>query len=363
MRTLTRLRHFTLRHDCQNECLAVLAQNCPDLVFVDVSGSQNVTNGGANWLLHCRKLRVLDLYQTEVSVPVYASLLMGLPELTAVGRCDKFGQVLEYMSEHQSVVRQFGIRVCHSRDMSREQLQLLAQTCPKLTHVSLYVDEDMGDLLTPLTELKELEDLKLLACNFYADRVDVLLRQSGYQLTLLHLEHIDELDMHALTCIAETCPNLEKLVFFSCDFVENFGPPNCPNRPLANKPFRKLQVLVCISESAPNVIEFLLVNADRLARVQFGSTAWFNDATVANVLAKGALRNVEEIRILRSYELTIRAVYLLIETCPKLRVLSEMEGWEGITAPDLLALRQRVRRENLQLDTEANFYSGNIISV
>ena len=59
----------------------------------------------------------------------------------------------EYMNEHQSVARQVGIRVCHSRDMSREQLQLLARTCPKLTHVSLYVDEDMGDLLTPLTGL------------------------------------------------------------------------------------------------------------------------------------------------------------------------------------------------------------------
>ena len=54
----------------------------------------SVTDSGANWLLHCRKLRVLDLYQTEVNVPVYASLLMGLPELTAVGRCDRFGQVL-----------------------------------------------------------------------------------------------------------------------------------------------------------------------------------------------------------------------------------------------------------------------------
>jgi len=287
---------------------------------------------------------------------------MGLPDLTTVGRCDKFGQVLEYMNEHQSVARQVGIRVCHSRDMSREQLQLLARTCPKLTHVSLYVDEDMGDLLTPLTELMELEDLKLLACNFYADRVDVLLKQSGHQLTSLHLEHIDELDMRALTCIAETCPSLEKLVFFSCDFVENFGPPNCPSRVLTNKPFRKLQVLVCISESAPNVIEFLLVNADQLKRVQFGSTAWFNDATVANVLSKGALRNIEEIRILRSYELTIRSVDLLLETCPKLKVLSEMEGWEGIQPADLVALRQRVRRENLQLDTESTFYSGNTIT-
>jgi len=361
MQTLTRLRHFTLKHDCQNECLAVLGQNCPHLVYVDVSGSQAVSDAGANWLLHCAKLKVLDLYQTGVNVPVYASLLLGLKDLATVGRCDKFGQVLEYMASHQSTPRQLcSVRVCHSRDMSREQLQLLSQMCPKLTQVSLYVDEDMGDLLTPLTQLKELEELKLLACNFYADKVDVLLRTSGHQLTLLHLEHIDELDMNALTCIAESCPNLEKLVFFSCDFVENFGPSKLQaNRPASERPFRNLQVLVCISESAPNVIEFLLVNADRLRRVQFGSTAWFNDATVASVLAKGALKNVEEIRILRSYELTISSVLLLIDKCPKLRVLSEMEGWEGIKPSQLHNLRQKVRRENLQLDTEA---SWNIIT-
>ena len=35
-----------------------------------------------------------------------------------------------------------------------------------------------------------------------------------------------------------------------------------------------------------------------------------------------------------------------------------MEGWEGIQPADLVALRQRVRRENLQLDTESTFYSG-----
>ena len=40
MQTLTKLRHFILRQDCQNDCLAVLAQNCPDLVYIDVSGSQ-----------------------------------------------------------------------------------------------------------------------------------------------------------------------------------------------------------------------------------------------------------------------------------------------------------------------------------
>merc|ERR1712227_516219 len=154
--------------------------------------------------------------------------------------------------------------------------------CPSTRQVSLYVDEDLGHLLSPLHSLGHLQELKLLACNFYSDRVDRLVREQGHRLTLLHLEHVDELDMSALSLIALCCPALEKLVFFSCDFVENFGssPEGFPE-----PPFRQLTHLVCVSESAPNVIEFLLVTAENLKSVQFGSTAWFNDQIVSNVLA------------------------------------------------------------------------------
>ena len=125
------------------------------------------------------------------------------------------------------------------------QLRLLTVMCPKLTHVSLYVDEDAGNLLEPLTSLKELSEIKLLACNFYTDKVDELLKWQGKQLTLLHLEHIDELDMNALCCIAENCPNLLRLVFFSCDFVENFG-HSLSDKKFSHPPFQLLQSLVCV---------------------------------------------------------------------------------------------------------------------
>ena len=116
--------------------------------------------------------------------------------------------------------------------------------------------------------------------------MDVLVREQGPHLTLLHLEHVDELDMAALALIALCCPNLEKLVFFSCDFVDHFG---WAPEPFPEPPFRALRSLVCVSESAPSIIEFLLVTADLLTTVQFGSTAWFNDQIVDAVLRRSAL--------------------------------------------------------------------------
>ena len=87
-----------------------------------------------------------------------------------------FGQVLEYISLYSTEPVRLSIQSFHSRDMSFNQLQLLVQMCPKLKHVNLYVDEDMGNLLKPFEELENLEELKLLACNFYSDGIDDLLR-------------------------------------------------------------------------------------------------------------------------------------------------------------------------------------------
>ena len=140
--------------------------------------------------------------------------------------------------------------------MSYEHNQLLVQFCPHTRHVNLYVDKNLGHLLTPLTKLDNLQELKLLACNFYSDRVDRLLTQQGHNLLLLHLEHVDQLDMTALSIISRSCPNLNNLVFFSCDFVTDHRPPvdlHClPG-------LSHLETLVCVSELYPQIIESLLV--------------------------------------------------------------------------------------------------------
>ena len=281
LKRLTNLTHLTLQSDCHNESLAIIGQNCSRLVCLDISSSGSVTEQGTAWLLLCPLLKEVNLFQTSQSVPGYAQLLQGLPGLTSVGRCDMFGEIMEYISRLRSQPLELEITHLHTRDMTYHQLQLTVLFCPNIQHVNLYVDEDL--LLSPLSRLQNLHQLKLLACNFYTDRVDRLIADQGPGLTLLHLEHIDELDMAALTLIAQSCPNLVKLVFFSCDFVENFG-SSLSDQKFSEAPLQKLESLVCVSECAPNVIEFLLTHAQFLTSVQFGSTAWFNDQTVSSIL-------------------------------------------------------------------------------
>ena len=282
---LVHLTHLTLRSDCQNESLALLGQNCPQLRYLDISSSGSVSESGTAWLMLCRHLETVNMFQTSQSVKGYAQLLQGLPMIADIGRCDMFGEIMEYIDKNRTQPPVLKIRYLHTRDMTFHQLHLIVMFCPLIDHVNLYVDEDLGHLLLPLSKLQHLKELQLLACNFHSDKVDRLITDQGSQLQLLHLEHVDELDMTALRLIAQQCINLVKLVFLNCDFVENFG-SNLDREVFPEQTFHKLQSLVCVSECAPNVIEFLLVQAKNLQRVQFGSTAWFNDQIVSSVLSR-----------------------------------------------------------------------------
>ena len=119
---LSHLTSLTFTNECQNETLAVVGQNCRQLSVLDIAGSQAVTDQGTSWLLGCKELAQLDLYQTSVSIEGYAQLLLALPGLQSVGRCDAFGQILEYLSTYNRDPVHLCIKYFHSRDVSYDQV-------------------------------------------------------------------------------------------------------------------------------------------------------------------------------------------------------------------------------------------------
>ena len=68
--------------------------------------------------------------------------------------------------------------------------------------------------------------------------------------------------------------------------------------------------------------------------------------------ARGGLRHLTGIVILESHELTMAAVESLLRSCPYLRSLGEMEGWEGVSAAEIAGLRARIRDNNWDLDID-----------
>ena len=74
-----------------------------------------------------------------------------------------------------------------------------------------------------------------------------------------------------------------------------------------------------------------------------------------SLCARGGLRHLTDLVILRSYELSMSAVESLISCCPRLTMLGEMDGWEGVTSQQISELREKIKKYNWDLDIDCTW--------
>ncbi|XP_031345863.1 uncharacterized protein LOC116172736 [Photinus pyralis] len=339
------LRSLCLCFDCSDSVIQILADNCLHLQSLDVTSSRSVTDRSVAYLLKCKELRQLQLHRTSVTVVGFAQLLVGLPKLQDLGRCDEFGGVVKYVHLNYTNTGPFGLRKLQTRDLSTESLRFLVAMCPKVEHVCLFHDENITDF-TILTTLDNLKELKLSSCAFYAHFVKQLLEIRGYGLTSLHLEHVEEIDLNAIIHISQCCPLLENLVLYNCDFVDQHSSYSR----LKVKPYQHLERVFWVVDCAVNHLEFLLSHSVNIKFIHLGSSTGVTHSSIVNILSVNPMRHLEELRILYSSDMSIRTVELLLASCTKLRVLSELESWQGISMDELKAFRQYINSNNFDLD-------------
>lgn len=345
---MSNLHTLCLCFDCNDCIIQVLGENCPKLRNLDVTSSRSVTDRSIPALLKCKNLVELQLNRTSVSVYGYAQLLLGLPNLQDLGRCDEFGNVLKYLSEKHASASPFRIRKFQSRDVTTEHLKLLITMCPLVHNVSLFHDEEVSDI-TVLALLDNLSELKLLSCNFYTDCIKQLLEIKGCNITSLHLEHVEEVDLNALMYVSQYCPRLKNLVLYNCDFLAHASLFANPNK-LQVKPFQHLERVFCVADCASLHLEFLLTHCVNIKYIHLGSSTGIGHTLMAKILSTNPMRQLEELRILYSGDLSIRTVDLLLASCPKLRVLSELESWNGISLEELKYFKEYIERNNFDID-------------
>lgn len=344
--SMKNLTSLCLCFDCTDHILSVVGQNCSKLQCLDVTASRSVTDRSVSILINCTELRELHLYRTSVTVEGYAVLLKGLPRLEDLGRCDEFGFILEHLRSTEGNIGPFGLKIFQSRDVTTSHLNLLIEMCPRVSHVSIYHDERISDL-TVLSALDDLCELKLLSCDFFTDRVKQLLEVKGCGLTWLHLEHVEEIDLNALMYISQYCPNLKKLTFYNCEFLEH---TSLSLKKLSVQPLRYLERITCVAECALLHLEFLLSNCHNIRFIQLGSSTGIGDVTMAKVLSQNPMKYLEELKILYSDNLSMQTVHLLMTRCENLRVLSELESWQGISEEELTHFRRELKQNNIDLD-------------
>ena len=346
MPSMKNLTSLCLCFDCTDHILSVVGQNCSKLQCLDVTASRSVTDRSVSILINCTELRELHFYRTSVSVEGYAVLLKGLPRLEDLGRCNEFGFILEHLQSTEGNVGPFGLKIVQISVVTICHLNLLIEMCPRVTHVSIYHGKRISDL-TVLSALDDLCELKLLSCDFFTDRVKQLLEVKGYGLTWLHLEHVEEIDLNALIYISQYCPDLKKLTFYNCKFQKH---TSLSLERLSVQPFQCLERITCVAECALLHLEFLLSNCHNIRFIQLGSSTGIGDVTMANVLSQNPMKHLEELKILYSDNLSMQTVHVLMTHCDNLRVLSELESWQGISEEELTEFRRELKQNNVDLD-------------
>nr|CAI5869027.1 unnamed protein product [Callosobruchus analis] len=343
MTKMRNLRSLCLCFDATDQIVQMLAKSCPVLAFLDLTSSGSVTDRSVPHLLRLRELQEVQLHRTSVSATALAALVTGLTRLQSLGRCDDFASVVRHL--HPTGC--FPLRRVHTRDLSTDVLRLLVDIFPEIEYICLFLDEHSCDL-TVLISLDRLRELKLLSCAFYGDYLKQLLEVRGRNITSLHLEHVEELDFRVLKDISQCCPYVKNLVFYNCDFSQSSSA--LTDVSFKTPPFFCLERLFWVVDGVITHLEFILAHAFGIQYIHLGSSTGITHSSVVNILSKNPMRQLEEFRVLYSIDMSMRTVELLMASCINLKVLSELESWQGITLNELNAFKNYIVTNNFDLD-------------
>lgn len=349
IKEMKNLRYFCLNYDCTDKILLTLVDMCPRLHTLDVSSSKSITNDSIHLITRMPNLRVIQLYRTAVSMEGYINLLLKNAHIEDIGRYEEIGRCLEYIIDHYPDTKSFQLTKFSSRFVTTKFLQILSDHCPNIYFVSIFHNLLLCDLMA-LVGINKLSELKLLSCDFFADQIRNVLAVKGCNLTVLHLEHVDEIDMNALMYISQFCPDLQQLTFYNCVMIDSTSMfiqrPTIP-------PFCNLKRLTIIAQCQLKHLEFLLKSSYNITNIIIGTMVPTNDQLFDHILAYNPLAKLQELSIVCSAELTIATVYRLIETSAELMVLNELEGWINVNEIELKMLQLFIKTNNLNLNIES----------
>lgn len=343
---LRNLTQLCLNYDCTDKILKTLVKNCPKLLYLDITSSKFVTNSSVDIIVEMKNLRVIQLYRTGVTMEGYINLLLHLPELLDIGRYDELAKCLEFIDEYHPKYGNFKLEHFSSNNATTNQVQIICDKCPNLNSISLFHEDDRLDLMS-IIGINKLQKLKLRSCDFFSDRIRDLLEVKGCNITTLVLEHVDQIDMNALIYIAQFCPELQTLFICNCNLLLS---TSIHYRYFKLPPFPSLKSLTLIGNCSLQHLEYILSSAHKIKFVHLGSQIPTADELFEKVFLKNELYYLEEMRILQSYALTIKSAFMLVNNCPNLQRLYELESWYCVYPLQIDELKDYIKRHNLDID-------------
>lgn len=121
-----------------------------------------------------------------------------------------------------------------------KELKSVVQMCPFIQEIYLHNNAFPENYLVTLNDLQHLRGLTLKKFNFYANKVSEVFKVSGCNLTELCISDDIQIDLNALMCINQMCPNLERLTLQN---IERATHGLLPAMVVQNAPFKRLKHL------------------------------------------------------------------------------------------------------------------------
>ncbi|XP_012548327.1 uncharacterized protein LOC105842077 [Bombyx mori] len=347
LKNLHNLKYLFLNYDCTDNILKCIVENCRNLTKLDISCSKCITNDSIDILAEFKQLTSIQLYRTFVTVDGFVKLLLKCKNIQDIGRCDEIGRVLEIINLYYAESAPFNLRTYVSRYATSDHLQLAVQMCPYVTNLTVFHNTLQSDLMV-LIGFKNLTELKLLSCDFYADQIKQVLQVKGCNIVNLHLEHVDQIDLNALMYISQMCPLLESLTLYNCSMIQH---TSLYTKNLEILPFRNLKRVTCVSKCSDEQLLFILNNCLNAEFIHIGTAFQLTDEFIFKVLDKNPLIYLKELRIMLSEFLTMLSVQRIIQSCISLEILVELESWVLLTESDREYIRNYIQVNNLNIDT------------
>jgi hypothetical protein len=334
---LASLETFTYRVHCTDELIAQLALHCTQLKVLHISYSRGVTNNSFHSLVQLRKLQSLELDGTRISTQRYGSLLSELPEIKNI----KFRRRLENIVNPLAMENL--LTISHV-DGHAQNINILTQRCPNITNLNLgKVTVD----LAALAALPSLRSLFLANGNYATSHVTAVLIGVRATLTELKMLYISNV---SLQDIVTHCRILESLALWKCLFLPlNADEPLNPQLPH----FRNLIYLEISKRRGDHTNYNYIRHYVSLKKIRLESINIFTVEFTRGVVRSGIFTNLEEFCVRESGRgaLTMEAVDMLIQNCPRLNLIEGLGDCPRFNA----ALIQRLERRSLMRNLDLAF--------
>lgn len=392
LRSMSLLTHLVLPNFATNNIIKALSVTCREtLTRLDIDHSSRVSDAATSDLAQLDHLVLLSMAGTSLSNESLARLLLALTKLLFLPNGDFLCDCLEWLAYDSSEefwpkasgLPRFSIQEFTSSEdyhfHSKKQMELVSVMCPYISKMRFFYDSEILCEIGTLEKFHHLQELCLNGGDFNKDPLRQMIENLGHNWTKLELNHVDNIDRHAVVQLSLCCSQLQSLTFSACSFLDHGalhrelfeyyqagGLDTTEELELALllrdqevltselegllSPFQSLKELKISCGCSKSTIVFLLLHCPGLTKLFLGSSTELSNETITEVLSHNSLTSLEELEISSGEDLDRQTIDIFLSACSNLRKIKGIQYWKGISQAEKERLKNFIRINNLDLD-------------